>query len=119
MRLVSDGGGDAQLHLRAGSQFAPEIHVPANAFGALAHPRQAPVSGEPFVTNHARVNAASIIPDSDPKLPVAIPDFHFDTPRPCVAKCIAQPFPCNPVDLVPQDRMKLLWRTFHLDQESR
>src|SRR6266478_4297429 len=68
-RLVRDGGGNAQLHFRAGSQFAPEIHVPADAPGTLAHPGQAPVSGAPFVTKDARVNAASIIPDPYPKLP--------------------------------------------------
>jgi len=85
----------------------------------FAHTRQAPVFGAPFVTTHACVNAASIIPDPYPKLPFVIPDFHFDPPRPCVTECIAQSFPCYPVDLVPQDRMQLLWRTFHLHQESR
>src|ERR1700675_2452034 len=119
MRLVSDGGGDAQLHPRPAPQFAPETHVPADAFGALAHPRQAPVSGEPFVAKHARVNAASIIPDPYPKLPLVIADIHFDPARPCVAKCIAQRLPCNPVDFVPEDRLQLLRRTFHLHQESR
>jgi hypothetical protein len=76
------------------------------------------VSGAPFVTKDARVDAASIIPYPHPKPPVVIPDLHFDPTRSCMAESIAQRFPCNPVDLIPQDRMQVLWRTFHLHQDS-
>jgi hypothetical protein len=59
------------------------------------------MSGASFLTEDAWVNTTSIIPDPYPKLAFVIQDFHFYPPRPCVAKCIAQPFPGNPIDLVP------------------
>src|SRR6266849_4546026 len=52
-------------------------------------------------------------PAPQPKLPFVIPDLHFDPPRHCVPERIAQCLPCNPVDLVSQNRMEVPRRPFH------
>jgi hypothetical protein len=60
------------------------------------------------------VNALSVIPDPQPKLPVVIPDFHFDPLRLGVLEGIAQCLPCDPVDFVSEERMEILWGSFNL-----
>ena len=45
---------------------------------------------------------------------LVIPNFHFDPLRLRVLEGIAQRLARNPVDFVPQDRMKVPWRSFHL-----
>src|SRR6185369_10493746 len=59
--------GDAQLDLRAGSGLAPELDFRADPFGALAHAGQAPMSRPVPLIQDARVNAASIVPDTQPE----------------------------------------------------
>src|SRR6266550_1216815 len=55
-----------------------------------------------------------VIPDPQPEMPLVIPNFHFDPLRLRVLEGIAQRLARNPVDFVPQDRMKVPWRSFHL-----
>src|SRR5208282_4536485 len=61
-----------------------------------------------------RVNALTVIPDSQPKLPFVIPDFHFDPLRLGMLEGIAQCFPCDPVDFVSEDRMEILRSSFDI-----
>jgi len=102
--------GNAQLNLRAGSEFrSRHPFFSANALGALRASRSSPnVRRAPFVTEHARVDAASIIPDPYLKLAFVHTGFPLLSRRArALAKCIAQAFPCNPVDFVPQHRMQV------------
>jgi hypothetical protein len=61
-----------------------------------------------------RVNAPPIIPDPQPKLPLVIPDFHFDPLRLCVLEGVAQRLACNPIDFGPQYRIQVSRRAFYL-----
>src|SRR5579863_1248463 len=110
MTSIGDRRRDSQFHLRAGSAFAPYIQLSADTLGALTHAAQAKVSLRSFLTEHARVNADAIIPHADANLPCIILDFHFDPPRTRMAERVAQSFPRNPVNLIPQHRMQVLWR---------
>lgn len=65
------------------------------------------MSGAPAILNNLGVNAFSVIADSQPKLPVAILDRHFDPRRLCMAECIAQSFATDTVGFVVYN-----WRRF-------
>jgi len=58
---VSNGRTNFQLDLRAGLPLAPDLQLTANEFGALAHARQAKVSGAGLSLKHLRVDALSIV----------------------------------------------------------
>ena len=86
---VSKGGRNAQLNLHTRIEFTPDIQVRPHKPGAFMHTPQAPVSGPPFSIKKLRVHAPPVIPDSQPKLPFLVPDFHFDLPRLCVPEGVA------------------------------
>src|SRR5438477_6075438 len=88
---------NAQLHLRARSDFAPHLKFGADLLGALAHAGQTPVSVASRV-QEVRVNALSIIPDTQPKKTFAVRDLRFDFPCPRVTERIAQRFARNAVN---------------------
>jgi hypothetical protein len=55
--------------------------------------------------NKLAVHSYSIIPHPQPKLPLVIANFHFNSLRLRVVKRIAQRLAGNPIDFVPQDWM--------------
>jgi len=76
---------------------------------------QAVVSLASVSAKNFRVNALSIIPNTDPELLFVIPDLHFYVSRLRVPEGIAQRLADNPVDLVTKDRMQFLRRAGHRD----
>src|ERR1700687_5055907 len=60
-----------------------------------------------------RVDALSVVPDSQPKLPFIIPNFHFYLARLCVPECISQRLTRNPVDFISEYWMQVPWGAFH------
>jgi hypothetical protein len=76
------------------------------------------MAGAPFSAKNLRVNALAIIPDPQPKLPVAVADFDLDVSRVCVPKCIAQSLAGNPVDFVAKVRMETPWHALHPHPEN-
>src|SRR5271169_6432639 len=102
--LVSDGPRNAQIYLRAGSEFTPDVQLRSDVLGSLAHSRQAPVPRTSAAFKDAGVNARSIVAEAQTKQRFAISDFCFYMPGLCVVKGISQRFPRNAVYLVLQDR---------------
>src|SRR5271154_5674746 len=90
---VRNGRTNFELHLRAGLALTPDFQVGANQFGALAHARQAKVSGAGFSIQHLRVDALSIVANTQSKLPLAIADSHLDPAPLRMAKSVAQGLP--------------------------
>ena len=76
------------------------------------------MSGVPVFIQMLRVDAFSIIPDPQAKLPFAVSDFHFYALRLCVLEGIAHGLARYPVDFVPQDRMEILRGSFHLHMKD-
>jgi hypothetical protein len=62
--LISDRTWNAQLYLRPGSEFTPDLQLRPNVFGSLANSWQAPVPGASAVFNDPWVNALSIVPEA-------------------------------------------------------
>jgi hypothetical protein len=56
----------------------------------------------------------SIIPHPNSKLPPPVPDFDLEPSRPRVVECIAQCVSPDPVNVIPQYRMQVLWSAIHL-----
>src|SRR5208283_2322682 len=100
-------GRNAQLQFRARIKFTPYRQLAAHQFGPFAHPTQAVVSGTLAFVQELRINAYSIIPNPQAKLPFVIPEFDFDLARLGVLECIAHCFAGNPVDFVSQYRMQV------------
>ena len=59
--LIGDRSWNAQLYLRAGSEFTPDRQFHSDLFGALADSWQDPMPGTSAAFNHAWVNAFSIV----------------------------------------------------------
>src|SRR5580693_7604427 len=62
--LIGDRSWNAQLYLRAGSQFTPDRQFRSDLFGALVDSWQAPVPGTSAVFNDAWVHALSIVAEA-------------------------------------------------------
>src|SRR6266478_5444284 len=95
-------------------ELAPNRQLTSHELRAFAHTAQTVVPGGPVFIKMLGVDALSVIPDPQPKMPFVIPDFHFDPLRLCVPEGVAKCLPCDPVDFVPQYRMEILGRAFHL-----
>jgi hypothetical protein len=65
------------------------------------------MSGAPALGKNVGINAFSVVADSQPKMPVAILDCHFDARRLCVAPSIAHRFATDTVDFLAYN-----WRKF-------
>jgi len=87
---VRDGGGNGQLNLGTGIGFAPDRQLTPRKLGALAHARQSVVSGAAACAKNLRVNALSVIPDPQPKLPAVVVEVHLDPLGLCVPERLAQ-----------------------------
>jgi hypothetical protein len=72
------------------------------------------MTGAPVSNKNFGVNAFSVVPDPQPELRFVIPKFHFYLARLCVPEGITQRLAGNSVDFVPEDRMQVPWRAFHL-----
>ena len=118
MTSVSHRRGDSQFQLRVSPVFAPDFQLSAGTFRALAHAGQTVVTGAPFLAKHIRIDSGSVVPHPDAKLPYIVPDFHFDSPRPRVVERVAQRLARNAVDVIPQDRMQVLWSTLNFQRQN-
>src|SRR5271154_2640508 len=114
MASIGDRRRDSQFHLGAGSAFAPYLQLSADTLGALTHTPQAKVSRAAFLAEHGGINADAIIPNARANPPRIILNFDFDPPRSRVVECVAQCFPRDPANFIPQHRMQILWRAIHL-----
>src|SRR5271165_7538632 len=85
-----------------------------NQAGALAHSGQTVVSAAPLFLDHRRVDALSIVADTHAKLTIAIADGDLDAPGVGMLERVAHRLARNPVDFIPQDRMEIARRAFHL-----
>ena len=86
--LIGDRSWNAQLYLRAGSEFTPDRQLRSDLFGALADSWQAPMPGTSAVFNHDWVNALSIVAEAQTQR-FAIGDFRLDMSGLCVAEGIS------------------------------
>src|SRR5262249_45423813 len=112
---IGNRGRNSKLDLGPGIEFTPDTELSPHKFGALVHTRQAEVPAAPASSWNARIKAFSVIPDPHAKLPLIIPDFHFDSPGVRVPECVAQRLAGDPVDLVPHDWSEVSRCAFHLE----
>src|SRR5262249_39937793 len=98
---VCNGSRDSQLDLCSGIVLTPHGQLAPNQLGAFMHPGQTVVSGARASLKNFCVNALSVVPDVQPKLPLVVSDFHFDPARVCMPEGIANPLGSNPVDIIP------------------
>src|SRR6266478_6223982 len=110
---VRDGGGNGQLGLGTGGEFTPDRESSTDKFGAFVHTRQTMVSGAPASIQDGRINALAVVPDSQPKLPLVVTNFHSDPLRVGVSERIAQRLAGNPIDFAPQQRSEVARCTFY------
>src|SRR6266436_2520642 len=108
------GGRHAQLNLRARIDLTPDGQLTSHQLGSFAHATQTVVPSVAVSIKMLRVDALSVIPDPQPKLPFVIPDFHFDPLRLCVLEGIAHCFSCDPVDFISEDWMEIPRGSFNL-----
>jgi len=105
-RPVRHGAWNAQFDFRARAYFAPHFESPADLFSALAHARQTPMSVASRL-QEVRVNAFSIIPDTQSKKTFAVGDIRFDFTCLGVAERISQRLPRNTINVVSENRMQV------------
>ena len=67
--------------------------------GALAHAVQPEMSVERLTVDHALVDTAPIVRDTETKLTFVEANLHPDTARVCMVKGVAQGLDSDPVDL--------------------
>src|ERR1700680_1888031 len=103
--FIGNRSWNAQLHFRARSDFTPDIELCADLLGALPHAWQTPMSVTSRV-QELRINALSVIPDAQPKKPIAVSDIRFDLACVCMAERISQRLARNAVNVVAKDRMQ-------------
>ena len=77
------------------------------------------MSGAPACGKNLWVNAFSVVGDSQPKVPVAIPDRHFDQRCLRVAARIAHGFATNAVDFIAYNGCKFTRGPFLIDAQFR
>ena len=81
--------------------------------------QQPPVSGAPAVLQDLRVDARSVIADTQAKRAIIVPNVGFDLTCMCVAESISQHLAGDPVHFVLQDRRQNLLLAFHCHTEGR
>jgi hypothetical protein len=84
-------------------------------FGSFAHAWQPVMPGAATFVENLAVDASSIVPDPQAKLPFVVVDVYFYPLGVGVPECVAQRLTCNPVDFVPDQRSEIRWRALHID----
>src|ERR1035441_3680606 len=112
-RSVSDGSGDGQLHFRAGSIFAPQLHLRSDPLGPLPDPGQPPMTGSRAILQNLRVNPFSIITDPQTEQIRAVLDCGLDPACASVLESVSQYLTSDPVDLVLEQRRQGSRLPFH------
>src|SRR5579871_1810633 len=101
---VGDSCGNGQLYLGSGVQLAPDSQFTPHQLGTFVHPWQAVMSGASALFQDLSIDPLSIVPHSQPKLPLVVVNVHFDSFGRGVPKGITQCLPGDPIDFVPEDR---------------
>ena len=101
---VSDGGGDGQLHFRAGPTFAPQCQPRSDPFGPLPNPGQPPMTGARAFLQNLLVNPLSIVTDPQTEQVRVVLNRSFDPVRVSMLESVSQYLASNPVDLVLEQR---------------
>src|SRR4029077_4147252 len=76
------------------------------------------MTGVAAAREHARLDAAPIVPDAQPELLAVVANVHFDLVRLRMPERVAQRLGGNPVDLVSEDRREIARRALHVHVES-
>src|SRR5580692_4418241 len=87
--IISCGSRNGQFNFRARPDIAPKLHAASYELRSFADSRQTKVAGTPFALQQLRVHTFSVITNSQTQLVRVISNFHFDSMRLCVLKCIA------------------------------
>src|SRR5215467_11731481 len=59
-------------------------------------------------------NALAVITDAQPKLPLVVTDFHFDSRSLRMLEGVAYGLSRNTIDIIPNNRREVTRRAFHL-----
>src|SRR5271165_4104998 len=103
---VGNRAGNAQIDLGACAGCCPDLQLTADVPGALAHSGQAVVAGA-ALSRDFRINAASVITDTQAQQLFAIRDFRFYMARLRVVESVAHGLTGDAVDFVAEDRMQV------------
>ena len=109
----------AQIELRPRIALAPDVEVPADTFGALAHAVQPKMSLRRLTLDHALVDTAAVVCDTETKLTLVEANLHPDTARLRMVKRVAQGLDGNPVDLELHDWPQRLRCALGVDLDAR
>src|SRR5580698_1139122 len=111
--IISGGSRNGQFNFRARPDVAPKLHVASYELRSFADSRKTKVAGTPFALQQLRVHTFSVITDSQTQLVRVISNFHFNSIRLCVMKCIAQHLRHNSVRFVVHNGVELPRCSFH------
>src|SRR5260370_29700662 len=99
--------------------LAPDVETPAEAAGALPHPRQAPMEVAASTIQNLWINAVTVIANAQAELGGAVIDLHFDMIGVGVAEGVAQRLAGNPIDFIPDHWIEGLRAALSEDSKCR
>ena len=97
---VSDSGRYSQFNFCARVPFAPDVEPTANAFAALAHPRQSPVACALTTGEDRRVDTDPIIPYAYAQIRFPKGDFGLNMSGVRMVVRVADRLACDAIDVV-------------------
>ena len=115
---VDDGSGDGQFDFGAGIEFAPDIEMAADLFGAFAHSGQTPVADAFAVIEHMGIDAGTIIADTNAQKFFTVSNFGFDIFGLGVSISVAERLAQDAINFVAHDGIERPGSAFDQDVES-
>jgi hypothetical protein len=102
--FVSHGGGNRQLNFGSHPRLAPKMQLRAHSLGPFADSDQSPVPGPAPLLQDLRLDALSIITDTQAEQTLIVANLGIDVTGTCVPKSVPQYLAANPVNLILEAR---------------
>src|ERR1700761_9576497 len=115
---VGDRARNADLDFGTGSNATPDRNLSSDLPCAFSHTRQAIVAGASLL-ERCLLHTLSVIPNAQPKLTFCVNEFGFNVLRTGVAVRISQGLTRDAIDLIPDDRVQVVWWTCHRQLKGR
>src|ERR1700678_979640 len=115
---VDDGSGHSQFDFGAGIEFAPDIEMAADLFGAFAHSGQTPVTNAFAVIENMGIDTGTVIADANAQKFFTVSNFGFDIFGLGVSISVAERLAQDAVNFVAHDGFERPGSAFDQDVES-
>src|SRR6202789_784069 len=115
---VDDGSGHRQFDFGAGIEFAPDIEMAADLFGAFAHSGQTPVANAFAVIENMGIDTGTVIADANAQKFFTVSNFGFDIFGLGVSISVAERLAQDAVNFVAHDGFERPGSAFDQDVES-